>query len=87
MLTASDVVCFRLRMFFVVFCCVLLWLMGAVRHGRTRNDNGPQALLGVQHVREVRCGEPVGAGHGLRLLLAQHAKTAEPALAGAYPLL
>lgn len=44
-------------------------------------------MPGDEYVRSLRRGEPVGAGHGLRVLLAEHAAAAEPADPGAHPVL
>lgn len=44
-------------------------------------------MSGDEHVRSLRREQPVGAGHGLRLLLAEHAAPAESANPGAHPVL
>lgn len=51
------------------------------------DNSGLEALLGEQHLWPLRCGQSIGSGHGVRLLLAKHAQAAGQAELGAHPLL
>lgn len=59
----------------------------SVRGQRPRDHNGAQTMLGDEHVWAVRRIEPVWAGYGVRVLLAEHAAPAARAILGAHSVL